>query len=97
MTPYEVAQHMMRARSPDGTPVDAGLILAYLEHEAALAGVPVERLGRPIRSYELQVIDLAKVTARGLEAIERAFGRAVRVIGDALRGPPTQSDFALAE
>lgn len=45
MTPYQVARRMVRAR----TPVDAGLIVAYLQHEADLAGVDLEDLATFVR------------------------------------------------
>lgn len=88
ISPWEVAQRMVRARRPDGTPVDAGLIVAYLEHEAALAGVPVE---------ELAPIGLGALIAVNLRAVGAAYETALRIFRDAFRPPPRQSDFTLAE
>lgn len=95
VTPFEVAQHMVRARRPDGTPLDAGLIVAYLEHEAALAGVPVERLA-PIGSAAVAFNEVMAKLAASVEGVGAAFELVMHLIRDALREPPTQSDYALA-
>lgn len=52
MTPWDTAQHMIRGRRSDGTPVDAGLVLAYLKREAALADCPVEELAQSRTALE---------------------------------------------
>lgn len=95
MTPYEVAQRMVRARRADGTPLDAGLIAAYLEHEAALAGVPVERL-LPIAASAGAFVDVMRLTVSSAKALDAAIQRFIRVMRDGLEGPPRQSDYALA-
>lgn len=102
MTPYEVASRMVRARRPDGTPIDAGLVVAYLEHEAALAGMAPERLLPPLRAYEIASLDVAALTAarafgKAVLDVGRAFDAALVLLRRALEDGPDQGDFALAE